>query len=248
MLTTKKISQILDVSLDDLLAGKDMVKLVERNPVIEKKSANYIMIALYAFIVFSFLITIIDMIIRFPLQSQTVGYSDIQLIVINILGIIIQIVFFTYGLYQAVKGTLSPKRMGVVIVAYFGAMCITGSENIIRYATWQLVCVGIALIIPSIIGAIASFCYFIRCKNDKIWSRLISVAAIWGIIRIVINNYQMIRYAEQYLSMNTTVRLVLQMAIYGLILYQTFTLTKKRKNAIEISNTENTEKQKNLID
>ena len=207
LLTTKKISQILDVSLDDLLAGKDMVKLVERNPVIEKKSANYIMIALYAFIVFSFLITIIDMIIRFPLQSQAVGYSDIQLIVINILGIIIQIVFFTYGLYQAVKGTLSPKRMGVVIVAYFGAMCITGSENIIRYATWQLVCVGIALIIPSIIGAIASFCYFIRCKNDKIWSRLISVAAIWGIIRIVINNYQMIRYAEQYLSMNTTVRL-----------------------------------------
>ena len=241
LLTTKKISQILDVSLDDLLAGKDMVKLVERNPVIEKKSANYIMIALYAFIVFSFLITIIDMIIRFPLQSQAVGYSDIQLIVINILGIIIQIVFFTYGLYQAVKGTLSPKRMGVVIVAYFGAMCITGSENIIRYATWQLVCVGIALIIPSIIGAIASFCYFIRCKNDKIWSRLISVAAIWGIIRIVINNYQMIRYAEQYLSMNTTVRLVLQMAIYGLILYQTFMLTKKRKNAIEISNTENIE-------
>lgn len=115
----------------------------------------------------------------------------------------------------------------------------------------QLVCVGIALIIPSIIGAIASFCYFIRCKNDKIWSRLISVAAIWGIIRIVINNYQMIRYAEQYLSMNTTVRLVLQMAIYGLILYQTFMLTKKRKNAIEISNTENIEnieKQKNLID
>ena len=98
---------------------------------------------------------------------------------------------------------------------------------------------------------IASFCYFIRCKNDKIWSRLISVAAIWGIIRIVINNYQMIRYAEQYLSMNTTVRLVLQMAIYGLILYQTFMLTKKRKNAIEISNTENIEnieKQKNLID
>ena len=85
LLTTKKISQILDVSLDALLAGKEMVKLVERNPVIEKKSANYIMIALYAFIVFSFLITIIDMIIRFPLQSQAVDYSDIQLIVIKII-------------------------------------------------------------------------------------------------------------------------------------------------------------------
>ena len=40
LLTTKKISQILDVSLDALLAGKEMVKLVERNPVIEKKECK----------------------------------------------------------------------------------------------------------------------------------------------------------------------------------------------------------------
>ena len=141
---------------------------------------------------------------------------------------LMQDLLYEYAVHKLRKN--KPKPQGVDE--------ITGFENIIRYATWQLVGVGIALIIPSIIGAIASFFYFIRCKNDKIWSRLISVAAIWGIIRIVINNYQMIRYAEQYLSMNTTVRLVLQMAIYGLILYQTFTLTKKRKNAIEISNTE----------
>ena len=46
LLTTKKISQILEVSLDDLLSGKEMEKVVERNPVIEKKSVNNIMIAL----------------------------------------------------------------------------------------------------------------------------------------------------------------------------------------------------------
>ena len=43
LLTTKKISQILEVSLDDLLSGKEMEKVVERNPVIEKKSVNNIM-------------------------------------------------------------------------------------------------------------------------------------------------------------------------------------------------------------
>lgn len=240
LLTTKKISQILDVSLDDLLSGKEMQKVVERNPVIEKKSANNVMIALYAFVVFSFLITIVDIIIRFPIQSsEALDYSDIQLMVINILGIVIQIVFFAYGLFQAIRGTLSPKRMGAVVVAYFGAMCITSSNNVAQYTTWQLVSVGIVLMIPNIIGAIASFFYFIRCKNDKVWSCLISVAAIWGIVRVIIRNYQMIRYAGQYLSMNTTLRLVLEMAIYGLILYQTFTLAKKRKNAIEISDREN---------
>lgn len=241
LLTTKKISQILDVSLDDLLSGKEMKKVVERNPVIEKKSANNVMIALYAFVVFSFLITIVDIIIRFPIQSEVLDYSDIQLIVINILGIVIQIVFFAYGLFQAIRGTLSPKRMGAVIVAYFGAMCITSSNNVanIQHGNWQLVSVGIVLMIPNIIGAIASFFYFIRCKNSKVWSCLISVAAIWGIVRVIIYNYSMIRYAGQYLSMNTTLRLVLEMAIYGLILYQTFTLTKKRKNAMEVSDREN---------
>ena len=53
-LLLKKLSQILEMSLDDLLSGKEMEKVVERNPVIEKKSVNNIMIALYAFVVISF--------------------------------------------------------------------------------------------------------------------------------------------------------------------------------------------------
>lgn len=127
------------------------------------------MIFLYLIVVISFFITIVDIIIRFPLQGEVIDYSDIQLIAINVLGILIQIIFFSYGLFRAIKGTLSPKRMGVVIVAYFGAMCITGSENIARYTTWQMVIIGVVLIVPNLLGAIASFFYFIRYNNSKIF-------------------------------------------------------------------------------
>ncbi|MFQ7000808.1 MAG: helix-turn-helix domain-containing protein, partial [Clostridium sp.] len=88
LLTTKKISQILEVSLDDLLSGKEMKKVVERNPVIENKAANNIMIALYAFIVFSFVATIVDIVIRFPLQMEAIDYNDILVIAINVLSLI----------------------------------------------------------------------------------------------------------------------------------------------------------------
>ena len=57
LLTTKKISTILDVSLDDLLSGKEMKKVVERNPIIESTLMNNIVLALYAFIVFSFAVS-----------------------------------------------------------------------------------------------------------------------------------------------------------------------------------------------
>lgn len=233
LLTTKKISQILEVSLDDLLSGKEMEKVVERNPVIEKKSVNNIMIALYAFVIISFFITIVDIIIRFPLQSEMIDYNDIQAIVINVLALLIQIVFFAYGFVNAIRGMLSPKRMGAVIVAFFAATCITG--NMVINSNVQIVLWWIVLIIPNIVGAVATFAYFVLGKKSKIYSIIIYLVAIWGMFRIIYSNYNLIVHANQYLSMNSTVRLVLEIAIHCLVIYQTYVLWIKRQNAIDIS-------------
>ena len=233
LLTTKKISQILEVSLDDLLSGKEMEKVVERNPVIEKKSVNNIMIALYAFVVISFFITIVDIIIRFPLQSEMIDYNDIQAIVINVLALLIQIFFFAYGFVNAIRGMLSPKRMGAVIVAFFAATCITG--NMVINSNVQIVLWWIVLIIPNIVGAVATFAYFVLGKKSKIYSIIIYLVAIWGMFRIIYSNYNLIVHANQYLSMNSTVRLVLEIAIHCLVIYQTYVLWIKRQNATDIS-------------
>lgn len=233
LLTTKKISQILEVSLDDLLSGKEMEKVVERNPVIEKKSVNNIMIALYAFVIISFFITIVDIIIRFPLQSEMIDYNDIQAIVINVLALLIQIFFFAYGFVNAIRGMLSPKRMGAVIVAFFAATCITG--NVVINSNVQIVLWWIVLIIPNIVGAVATFAYFVLGKKSKIYSIIIYLVAIWGMFRIIYSNYNLIVHANQYLSMNSTVRLVLGIAIHCLVIYQTYVLWIKRQNAIDIS-------------
>ena len=233
LLTTKKISQILEVSLDDLLSGKEMEKVVERNPVIEKKSVNNIMIALYAFVIISFFITIVDIIIRFPLQSEMIDYNDIQAIVINVLALLIQIVSFAYGFVNAIRGMLSPKRMGAVIVAFFAATCITG--NVVINSNVQIVLWWIVLIIPNIVGAVATFAYFVSGKKSKIYSTMIYLVTIWGMFRIIYSNYNLIVHANQYLSMNSTVRLVLEIAIHCLVIYQTYVLWIKRQNAIDIS-------------
>lgn len=234
LLTTKKISQILEVSLDDLLSGKEMTKLVERNPVIENKLVNSIMITLYAFIVFSFIVTVVDIIIRFPLQSGVGDYSDI-VILINVLALILQIMFFVYGLIHAIKGTLSPIKMGIVITVFFIAMCITGFERVLRGISWQLISLAVMLIVPDVLGAAASFLYFVKTKNNKALPVLIAAASLWGIIRIVIRKYEMICYAGQYVSTDTTLGALLKICIYILILYQTYILYNKRRKAIEIS-------------
>ena len=212
-----------------------MEKVVERNPVIEKKSVNNIMIALYAFVVISFFITIVDIIIRFPLQSEMIDYNDIQAIVINVLALLIQIVFFAYGFVNAIRGMLSPKRMGAVITAFFAATCITGTGNMVIYSNVQIVLWWIVLIIPNIVGAVATFAYFVSGKKSTIYSIIIYLAAICGMFRIIYSNYNLIVHANQYLSMNSTVRLVLEIAIHCLVIYQTYVLWIKRQNATDIS-------------
>jgi hypothetical protein len=94
--------------------------------------------------------------------------SDIQGIVINLIGLIIQILIFVYGLINALKGMLSPKRMGVVISAFFASLCLADSNRIFGNAAWQLVYVAVMLMIPSIIGATAAYLYFIRARVVKV--------------------------------------------------------------------------------
>lgn len=64
---------------------------------------------------------------------------------------------------------------------------------------------------------------------------IIYLVAIWGMFRIIYSNYNLIVHANQYLSMNSTVRLVLEIAIHCLVIYQTYVLWIKRQNATDIS-------------
>jgi transcriptional regulator with XRE-family HTH domain len=233
LLTTKKISIILDVSLDDLLSGNEMKKVVERNPVIEKPFVNNIMIALYAFIVCSFAVSVADILIRFPLKSDAIDFSDIQIIIINQIGLIVQILIFVYGLVNALKGMLSPKRMGLVISVFFATMCLTDFSRVFAIETWKIMLILSLFIIPNIVGAVTAYLYFIKAQVKKIIPVLICAASVCGILRMIMSNYELIRYTGQSVSMNAAIGIILKTCIYILIMYQTYTLGKKRKSAIE---------------
>ncbi len=248
LLTTQKISQILDVSLDDLLSGKEMTKVVERNPVIENKVANNIMIALYAFVVLAYLATAITVAIRLfvsvPIQGP-IQFNDIeiQILAIQAIGTITSIAVFIYGLVNAVMSTLSPKRMGAVLVAYFATLCIADISRIVflnsGLVLWSTV---ITSILPGVIGAVVSYLFFIRSQNRKIWVLLIAMVSVWGIFSAAGSLYMSVITAKKYYDMdlqlylaeNLSVNSLLSIAIDVLILYQTYTLYKKRVVASEI--------------
>ena len=246
LLTTTKIAQILEVSLDDLLSGKEMEKVVERNPVVENKVANNIMTALYAVVLMSMVIPMLNGILtrQAVIGSNPPGNDNYVIIYASVL--ILELFSFTFGLINAIKGTLSPKRMGAVIGAYFAANCITGAESLIRVfppevilhglnngETFKLLCMIAILTIPFIAGATGTFFYFIRNNNLTLWPVLIIISSIFGMIINITSKLTLLTNYNERFSMNQTLSLVLGIAIYALIIYQTFTLMIKRKKAKE---------------
>ncbi len=252
LLTTTKIAQILDVSLDDLLSGKEMEKVVERNPVVENKTANSIMTALYATVLLSMIIPVLDALLRHQAltDSSMPGYGTY--VIIHVSVIILEFFSFAFGLVNAIKGSLSPKRMGAVIGAYFAANCITGAESVIRSFPPEAIARNLIngntgdtlkaffmialLMLPGIIGAAGTFFYFIRNRNLTVWPVLITIASVAGISLSITSKLNILNNYSEHFTMNQTVSLILTIAVYALIIYQTFTLQIKRKKAKETAN------------
>ena len=238
LITTTKIAQILEVSLDDLLSGKEMEKVVERNPVVENKTANNIMTALYAVTLLALTLPFID-----ALLTQSITPDSFKGNIPALIATVLKIIIFTYGLINAIKGSLSPKRMGAVIGAFFLSNCIANSNALsvlfsqITLSKIQpgdlLMIIGFSAfsLLPGICGAVAAFFFFIKNKKQIIWPVLIMTVSCIGILFSAFGKFSiLIRYSEEY-SLIHTLGLILSIAVFALIICQTVTLMRKRKNA-----------------
>lgn len=237
LIMAKKLADFLEVSLDDLLSADEMKKVAERNQIIEKPFMKRVLLVLYACISFSFLLTVVDIIMRFPIASKAIDYSDYQIIVVNLLGLLTQSVIFIYGFIMALKGNLTPKKAGMIIAVYFVSLCLTNSWRISYIGEWKNIILDLALIVPSLLGAAAAYQYLCSAKMEPVWYRSIIVVSGWEILLILANTYSGISFTSQFLSMNAALNLLLKICIYFLIIYQTYIMKQKRKHAIDISAT-----------
>lgn len=232
LIMAKKLADFLEVSLDDLLSADEMKKVAERNQIIEKPFMKRVLLVLYACISFSFLLTVVDIMLRFPVSSEAIGYSDIQVIVVNVLGLLTQSIIFIYGFIMALKDSLTPRKTGMIIAVYFVSLCLTVSWRISYIGAWKNIIADLIQIAPSLLGAVAAYHFFCNAKMKPVWYRSIIVVSGWEILLILMNTYSYISSASQFLSMNTALNLLLKICIYLLIIYQTCIIRRKREFAI----------------
>lgn len=134
--------------------------------IIEKPFMKYVLLILYAYIPFSFLLTVADIVMRFSISYMYTDYNYRQLIVVDCLGLLTQNIVFIYGFIMALKGNLTPKKTGMIIAIYFVCLCLTSGRMPNIGIGWKFFIIAdLLLIVPSLLGAAATYQYFCEAKK-----------------------------------------------------------------------------------
>lgn len=224
LLTAKKLSEILDVSLDELLSGEEMKRCVEKNPIIESPVIGRVQSALYAFAgsaylllgIFSFRFLIPDLAGADP---KIMGYR-----ISYLLGYVLMAALLFCGLILSVLGKLTPKKTGIISASYFGVEIASNLFWFIQVQTpfmWSNV---IQSIIFAVCAAMIVRYYF---QIGKLSPVPVYCVAVFCFVRSVIIYAQMLKFVNDFAFVVQTVWLLAMTGYTGLMAYQAHALEKK---------------------
>lgn len=235
LVTAKRISQVLEVSISKLFSEEEPVVIVERTQVIEDPIANRIAIALYACIILAYSAAAMSIMLHLKSVLEVSSTQDIFITMTTALCRLIPAVGFFIGLVLSLKGTLTPKRTGLIIAAYFAASALMDGAKI-TVASSDAGFVVAVLTMMNVVGMFAAFHYFSRNTESQSSQALLYLVSFAGILRAVFSTVQMLRHAYSYVSLETILGVLLTLCVNGLILYQVYSVDRKKRIAVELAN------------
>lgn len=228
LLTAKKLSGILEVSLDELLSGEEVKECVEKSPIIESSAIGRIQSALYALAAAAYFLMSISA-IRFMMPelmgtpSQMQGYRISYLLEY----VLIMLLLFC-GLVFSIRGKLTPKKAGTIAVAYFVMGIMSNAFELVQAPNvWPAVFQSIVFMIC--IAVIVRY-YFGARRLSPI---PVYCAAALGLVRSGAIYFQMLQSENELAFIVRTIWLTAMAGYMSLVAYQAYVLDKKRRLAVQ---------------
>lgn len=227
-MTAKKLSEVLEVSLDELLSGEEMKKCVEKNPIVESPVIGRVQSALYAFAGVVYLLMSI-LAIRFLTPElaganlQVIGYE-----ISYLFGYVLITMLLFGGLVFSIRGKLTPKKTGVIAAAYFGLQILSNIFGLMQTpGIWPAAFQSIIYLLC--IAVIVE--YYFRAR--RISPIPVYCVAIFGVLRSAIMYFQMLQFENDFAFIVRTIWLLAVTGYMGLMAYQAYALEKKWRMAVK---------------
>lgn len=222
LVTTKKISEILNVSIDTLMCNTNLSAVVEKTTIADNSISKKIILLLHAFIAAGFIYSVFYTIIGI-INGDTFELS------VNAAMYLIQACLFITGFILTIKVSLTPHNIGIITSLFFITTSIIVIFNgISEYDIYTNIYFLLLILLSRIILAIGSYNFFCKNTNTKVWSIvIITIISITFIITMLFTLLFALLFVD-----NKTAFIVMELPeilIPILIVYEIIILNNRRK-------------------
>lgn len=238
--TAKKISEVLGVSIDELLSGEEIQTNIEKIPVLDKTSEIVIQtvaysIALCAYLLMSYFSWKEVLFINEALKGTPAGKVG----VINIITLIKYTVItcvLVYGIVNSSKRALTPKKITLVVSMPYIFVIL---ESIVSYINMRLknngnlslADLGLEVIIPSI--CVATIYIFFCKKTNKISWIITEMVCIVSLMYVTYIYCMHLKVATNLGFAASSIHVLGMIGMIILLGYQAFIFQKRKLLAIK---------------
>ena len=238
LLTARKLSEYLEVSLDELLSPDETTKCIEENPIIESPTILRVQTSLYGFHGMAYLLLLVYSIYIWGCSIEDILQCPSSLIIIlPTLLTRIALMFLTFwGLNFSIKEQLSPKKTAILPTVFCSTQIFLALMSVLYYNFATNAYSFQALLRSFILYAffstvcIISVYHFFFLKKAH-WRYGIYAYLTYQIVRELFRFFTQAWHSPVETEMMTLVGLLVLLADFSfvaLILYQTYILHKKR--------------------
>ena len=226
LMTAKKMSQFLGVSLDELLSDDDMKSYVEKNAILDSCISKRVQIVLISLAFMSSLMVMLLYLCNYFVQDTLVIESDVELVKSILLTIILG-----YGTYAAICDKINPKLALCISALFFGTAIVTGimaffmDVDVIA----RLGIAGIVLLNSCVLGICVRFFGSKKIINPN---SLYVIAGIYGLSEIFFISMRfLLGFPMRELFIYTIFPSIEGLLLIALLIFMAYVLDKKRKLA-----------------
>lgn len=239
LLTAKKIAEILGTTIDELVSGEECKRDVEKEQVLAAPKEALVQIVLYAIGLMPYIMMCFFSIKSFFPDEALKGTPAGQITVLSFvtfLEYVVKLIAVGGGLIFALRRKLSPYKVGIIMgIPFIAEAIVLGAQYINELAKGNMT---VGFIWPDVIWrTVAAVCiiFFFSKKSNKnrIVSDLLPIC-VYGIALLKMGvlagylRHKMLYQTELGYAVGT-VRILGEVALVVLLIFQVYALSKKRR-------------------
>ena len=240
LLTAKKIAQILNVTIDELLSGEELKESIERQPVLTRPIENIVQSVLYTIAMAAYLLmTVFGVFSFFPTESLAATPAG-QIHLDNVIMVaecILCLAAVSVGIILSVHNKLTAKFTGYIMCLPYafsaGRLFITFIEMQIRQNGYLGIGWFVRAFIPAAI-AVYVWMFFVH-EGSRLPYVIILLICICSAFYILLTARHVLMYYTELGLVVYSVECLGRLGMVFLLGYQAYVWNRKKKIAIRAS-------------